>query len=297
MRILVISDVEGVFGVSNGADFHNSEIIDREAHEVLTTLKKIPGTTLTFCDCHNDGERAEDICKHHLGVQPVKCLWGIDFCVPYDYAVLIGFHSKNGTNDVFSHSFRKEFESVLIDGAEVGELKLIINLLNYHSIKTVFISCNEYALSEIEDIKCIKCVTGKDDYMAFSDSYYCYLRQKLKGAIANAKDSNSGDYIDAEVKVNLEDSRIKRFLESIGYVSVGQYIIYQSTFDFFKALHSFCLDINKFHYIEVVKRYIKKNRLHNASMIPTLAAYFERDVQDLNQNDLVQIIDCLKNQL
>ena len=285
MKILVISDVEGIYEIRNYEDIFNIEKCNREAYEALLTLARVCDASITFCDCHNNGGRSEKLSSIFPETTFVKDLWDINFENKYDYSVLIGFHSKSGTADLFSHTFRDEIRNVQIGLKEVGELEFFINLLNFFLIKTIFISCNKYALYEVAKVDCkILSHCEKDNSKSIDEFYHCF-RDELMDSIANADKYSSGSYMDGELRVSFKNNNLYKFLLSIGYESASNQVVFYDTYSFYTNLKQLCYDINKYNYIREIMRLIQGKKIQIFTLKKTFR-YFTEEINKLSTEEL-----------
>lgn len=71
----------------------------------------------------------------------------------FDLAVIIGMHSKSGSNSPVAHTLRQEISSLEIDGRVMGELGMLAHWLRMHRIPLAFVSGERMLAEEVAELE------------------------------------------------------------------------------------------------------------------------------------------------
>ncbi len=200
MRFLVMTDIEGVTGVTTFSQAEKSEF-GREMlmNDLIAVVKGIrdAGAEAVVYDMHTDG-RNVDISKVDVPVvmgKPIRGdLWrgvGKDF----DGLFLMGLHTMQHTGHLLAHSYLREYDAIYLNGLLVGEIGIEAALAGEQGIPLKFISGDDMGCLEakalIENIvTCpVKTSLGDDTAVCLSAATTAIsLRKKAREAVlANIK--------------------------------------------------------------------------------------------------------------
>ena len=150
MRILVIIDAEGCS--SYDVTLNNAESAMIEEISALLEALNIQGTDTTVIDAHGNGHNIDKLKDYFSNIEFVNHLWDLHR-YDFDISMLIGFHSKAGSNSVRAHTIRPEIQEIRFGGIAVGEVTLLVNWLSYFGIPIVFVSGEKELLPEIRNLE------------------------------------------------------------------------------------------------------------------------------------------------
>ena len=116
-QILVLFDQEGCIGVTaNNTSIINSALYLKQCMATIRFLKTFyHNPSICICDCHCDGQTLPRLSGLFTDIVFTSMPWNIDFSTAYSFALLIGFHGMQGTNDPLAHTFRPEIKQLKIN--------------------------------------------------------------------------------------------------------------------------------------------------------------------------------------
>ena len=200
MRFLLMTDIEGVTGVTTFAQAESSALgRDMLMHDLIAVIDGIKSAgqhEIILYDMHTDGrnidlsaldENISVVVGKPLSRQKWKSLDG-----PFDGLFLLGLHAMAETpNALMAHTFLREYKAVYINGKRVGEIAIEAALAAEQAVPLLFVSgdscgCAE-AVSQFPDVQAVVVKESLGDAEAL-----CYppaqTRQRLfAGAKAAAK--------------------------------------------------------------------------------------------------------------
>ena len=180
MKFLVMTDIEGVTGVTTFAQAENSQLgrdmLMNDLKAVLDGIKDAGAEAIVY-DMHTDG-RNIDLSQIDVPVimgKPIlKDRWhGVD---PdgIDGLFMIGLHAmQHSQNSLLEHSYLREYDSIHLNGILVGEIGIEAALAGVYGIPLKMVSgddmgCHEAsalipnvvtcAVKESLDVDCAKCL-------------------------------------------------------------------------------------------------------------------------------------------
>ena len=195
MKFLVMTDIEGVTGVTTFPQAEKSEfgreMLMNDLISVLDGIKDAGAEAVVY-DMHTDG-RNVDISKIDVPVvmgKPILGeLWrgvGKDF----DGLFLLGLHTMQHTGHLLAHSYLREYDAIYLNGLLVGEIGIEAALAGEQGIPLKFISGDDMGCAEgealIENIvTCpVKKSLGDDTAICFSpEATSKMLRDKAADAV------------------------------------------------------------------------------------------------------------------
>lgn len=158
MRFLVMTDIEGVTGVTTFPQAENSEfgreMLMNDLKAVLKGIKKAGAEAVVY-DMHTDG-RNVDIsqidCPVVMGKPILGDLYrgvGGDF----DGLFLVGLHTmQHVPNALLAHSYLREYDAIYLNGLLVGEIGMEAALAGEQGIPLKFISGDNLGCKEGEEL-------------------------------------------------------------------------------------------------------------------------------------------------
>ena len=155
MKFLVMTDIEGVTGVTTFPQAEKSEF-GREMlmNDLCAVLEGIrsAGAEAVVYDMHTDG-RNVDITKISepvvMGKPILGDLWrgvGREF----DGLFLLGLHTMQHTGHLLAHSYLREYDAIYLNGLLVGEIGIEAALAGEQGIPLKFISGDDMGCAEGE---------------------------------------------------------------------------------------------------------------------------------------------------
>lgn len=158
MRFLVMTDIEGVTGVTTFEQAENSvfgkEMLMNDLHAVLKGIKKAGAEAVVY-DMHTDG-RNIDISKIDAPVvmgKPIlsDCYRGVGN--DFDGLFLLGLHTmQHHKNGLLAHSYLREYDAIYINDLLVGEIGVEALLAGEQGIPLKFISGDDMGCQEGEKL-------------------------------------------------------------------------------------------------------------------------------------------------
>ncbi|WIV10381.1 M55 family metallopeptidase [Proteiniborus sp. MB09-C3] len=253
-NILIMADLEGIIGVTNLYDKTDcQEKMCKEVSVLLDCLIERNEFNIYFCDAHDNGKTTMPLWEQYSNVNFISCFWNIDLDIKYDYAILTGFHAKNGTG-LMAHSFRPEIDKVHIGDVEVGEIGIFINYLSFYSIPTIFLSAEEEAITELNDIGC-KCAVNisnysKNDKEISLETKYRQYADNLNYAIDN-KEKYCNSYIDEKIYIEfIHEDYLNYLVSSSKFKMENGVIKFENTIDFIAKAYGMAMSLNEVYHIK-----------------------------------------------
>ncbi len=156
MKFLVMTDIEGVTGVTTFAQAENSEfgreMLMNDLKAVLEGIKKAGGEAVVY-DMHTDG-RNVDISQIDVPVVMGKPILGKHYRGVgngFDGLFLVGLHTmQHCPNALLAHSYLREYDAIYINGRLVGEIGVEAALAGEQGIPLKFISGDDLGCEEGE---------------------------------------------------------------------------------------------------------------------------------------------------
>jgi D-amino peptidase len=163
MKIYIMTDQEGVAGVINSEDYAAPGARYYELAKELTTLEvnaaiegalEAGATEFLVVDGHGYGSIDQRLLHPKaelLAGRPIGYPFGCD--ASFDAAFSIGQHAKsNADGGHLSHTGAMAVEDLVINGKSVGEIGCNFLFAAYFGVPTVFLSGDEAACEEAQDL-------------------------------------------------------------------------------------------------------------------------------------------------
>lgn len=154
MRYLVMTDIEGVTGVTTFAQAENSQLgRDMLMHDLKAVLEGIKkaGAEAVVYDMHTDGRNVDmsqiDV-PVVMGKPILEDIWrgvgGKDF----DGLFMMGLHTMQHTGSLLEHSYLREYDAIYLNGILVGEIGMEAALAGQQGVPLKFVSADDMGCKE-----------------------------------------------------------------------------------------------------------------------------------------------------
>ena len=158
MRFLVMTDIEGVTGVTTFTQAEKSEfgreMLMNDLCAVLDGIKEAGAEAIIY-DMHTDG-RNVDISQIAVPVimgKPIRGdLWRGVGNQGIDGLFLLGLHTMQHTGHLLAHSYLREYDAIYLNGILVGEIGIEAALAGEQGIPLKFISGDDMGCYEAREI-------------------------------------------------------------------------------------------------------------------------------------------------
>ena len=157
MRYLVMTDIEGVTGVTTFSQAEKSEF-GREMlmNDLCAVLEGIrdAGADAVVYDMHTDG-RNVDISRVGSPVVMGKPILGEIYRgvgSDFDGLFLLGLHTMQHTGHLLAHSYLREYDAIYLNGLLVGEIGIEAALAGEQGIPLKFISGDDMGCLEAKEL-------------------------------------------------------------------------------------------------------------------------------------------------
>lgn len=226
MKFLVMTDIEGVTGVTTFSQAEKSdlgkEMLMNDLCAVLEGIKEAGAEAIVY-DMHTDG-RNVDISRIDVPVVMGKPIRGDLYRGvgnEFDGLFLLGLHTMQHTGHLLAHSYLREYDAIYLNGLLVGEIGIEAALAGEQGIPLKFISGDDMGCLEakalIEDIvMCpVKTSIGDDTALCIAPSITAKM---LKSAAKRAVEADikpfevKGPY---EIKIIYSDCRYLEIMKEI----------------------------------------------------------------------------------
>ena len=198
MRFLVMTDIEGVTGVTTFPQAEKSEfgreMLMNDLCAVLEGIKDAGAEAIVY-DMHTDG-RNVDISRIDAPVVMGKPIRGDLYRgvgSDIDGLFLLGLHTMQHTGHLLAHSYLREYDAIYLNGLLVGEIGIEAALASEQGIPLKFISGDDMGCLEakalIDDIiTCpVKASLGDDTALCLSPGKTAELLRARAAEAVNAE--------------------------------------------------------------------------------------------------------------
>ncbi|MBQ3015413.1 MAG: M55 family metallopeptidase [Clostridia bacterium] len=226
-KFLVMTDIEGVTGVTTFAEAENSQLgRDMLMNDLNAVLNGIwqAGAEAVVYDMHTDG-RNIDLTDLYVPVVRGKPILGDKWRgvggEGFDGLYMVGLHTMQHTGALLAHSYLKEYDSIHLNSILIGEIGMEAALAGEHGIPLKFVSGDDLGCREAKEfIPGIVTYAVKESLG--NDTAVCYpprvtasgLTEAAKAAAeANIKPFTvSAPY---EIKIKFSDCEYLRIMKDI----------------------------------------------------------------------------------
>lgn len=246
---------------------------------------------LYLVDSHCNGDTLFPLVKFYDNITFVSMPWNIDFNIPYEFAIILGFHGKSNSNDPLAHSFRPEIKSVQISSVEVGEITCFIEYMHANNVPVQFVSGTDFIQDELLPTNIpfflhspLKCKTH-DDILIL----YTRYRTALKKALNSASESD----------INYQDTPINIFFYKYDFTRYidcnSNFISYININELFTNFYSLSQIINKYNNdFQQKLNYIRKIYSIDANYFCDFSDIITKEFKYVTQSDLDTLINAIK---
>ena len=227
MKFLVMTDIEGVTGVTTFPQAEKSELgremLMNDLCAVLAGIKEAGAEAIVY-DMHTDG-RNVDISRIDVPVvmgKPIRGdLWRGVGNEGIDGLFLLGLHTMQHTGHLLAHSYLREYDAIYLNGLLVGEIGIEAALAGEQGIPLKFISGDDQGCFEARElindiVMCpVKTSIGDDTAICLPPAETAKM---LKDAAKKAVNANimpfavEGPY---EIKIVYSDCRYLEVMKQI----------------------------------------------------------------------------------
>ena len=153
MRILVMTDIEGVTGVTTFPQAESSEfgrdMLMNDLQAVLAGIRDA-GAEAVIYDMHTDGRnvRLGEVDAPVVMGKPIdgRLYRGVGQSV--DALFLLGLHTMQHTGALLAHSYLREYDAIYINGILIGEIGVEAALAGEQGIPLAFVSGDDKGCEE-----------------------------------------------------------------------------------------------------------------------------------------------------
>ena len=226
MKFLVMTDIEGVTGVTTFPQAEKSEfgreMLMSDLCAVLEGIKEAGAEAVVY-DMHTDG-RNVDISRIDVPVvmgKPIRGdLWrGVG--KGFDGLFLLGLHTMQHTGHLLAHSYLREYDAIYLNGILVGEIGIEAALAGEQGIPLKFISGDDMGCLEarelVKDVVICPVKTSIGDDTALCDPP-CVTAKALKSKAKEAVAAEIKPFTVAgpyEIKIVYSDCRYLEIMKEI----------------------------------------------------------------------------------
>ncbi len=201
MKFLVMTDIEGVTGVTTFEQAENTEfgraMLMNDLKAVLKGIKKAGAEAVVY-DMHTDGRNIDTTQIEEPVVMGKPILgkkWRGVGGEGFDGLFLMGLHTMQHTGSLLEHSYLKEYDEISVNGLVVGEIGMEALLAGEQGLPLKFVSGDDMGCAEgkalIPDlVTCaVKTSLTSDTGVCFAPSVTAKMLEKkaYKAVKANIK--------------------------------------------------------------------------------------------------------------
>ncbi len=154
MKFLVMTDIEGVTGVTTFTQAENTEfgrkMLMNDLKAVLNGIKAAGAEAVVY-DMHTDGRNVdvEQIDVPVVMGKPIlgNCWRGVGG-EDFDGLFLMGLHTMQHTGALLAHSYLREYDAIYLNGLLVGEIGMEAALAGEQGVPLKFISADDKGCEE-----------------------------------------------------------------------------------------------------------------------------------------------------
>ena len=180
-RFLIMTDIEGVSGVTTFAEAESSQFgKDMLMNDLLAVLRAVDdcGAEAVVYDMHTDG-RNIDMSRVNSPVVRGKPILGDKYRGidgKLDGLFLLGLHTMQHTGALLAHSYLREYDAIYINGILVGEIGMEAALAAEQGVALKFVSGDDLGCKEAlelvpEIVTCpVKTSLGDDTALCLAPS-------------------------------------------------------------------------------------------------------------------------------
>jgi len=236
MHALIVADMEGITELYSMNDKERCKALYTNEIEVfIKVLRKNGIAKITVCDAHDKGDMINKdlIDKHNVDI--VEQVWNMDLAIgKYDFAILAGFHGKDGSQGFIPHTFRYEISGVLVNGVAIGEVEIFCRWLGGKGIPVILVTGDNCAAFEGNQFNpyrmtcCIKSVHAPV-YEDGSDVLYAKIESCVRIALGlDFAKCKANDDVSALVEIRDKDMLQ---MQSVSAIAKDERLVFASCSD------------------------------------------------------------------
>lgn len=157
MKFLIMTDIEGVTGVTTFPQAEHSEfgkeMLMHDLKAVLQGMRDV-GAEVVLYDMHTDGRNIdlnEVDCPVVEGKPILGELWRGVGPEGFDGLCLVGLHTmQHAPGALLAHSYLREYDAIFLNGRKVGEIGMEAALAGEQGIPLVFVTGDDMGCAEAE---------------------------------------------------------------------------------------------------------------------------------------------------
>jgi D-amino peptidase len=178
MRFIIVADIEGVTGVTTYEQAEKSEyakgMLMHDLGAVIQGIKSAGAHEITLYDMHTDGRNIKlDELENDISVivgKPINPRKYKSAEGKFDGLFLVGLHAMSSKKSLLAHSYLREYEKILINGTEVGEIGVEAAMAGEQGIPLVFMSGDSAGCAEtkalIDTAVCVEVKKSLGEFQA-----------------------------------------------------------------------------------------------------------------------------------
>ena len=153
MRILVMTDIEGVTGVTTFPQAENSEfgrsMLMNDLQAVLSGIRDAGAEAVVY-DMHTDGRNVSlsDVDVPVVMGKPINSGLYRSVGSAVDALFLVGLHTMQHTGALLAHSYLREYDAIYINNTLMGEIGVEAALAGEQGIPLLFVSGDDKGCEE-----------------------------------------------------------------------------------------------------------------------------------------------------
>lgn len=157
-KFLVMTDIEGVTGVTTFAEAENSQfgkdMLMNDLNAVLNGIWKAGAEAVVY-DMHTDGRNITltDLDVPVVRGKPIlEDKWRGVGSDGFDGLYMVGLHTMQHTGALLAHSYLREYDSIYLNGILVGEIGMEAALAGELGIPLKFVSADNMGCREAREL-------------------------------------------------------------------------------------------------------------------------------------------------
>lgn len=294
-RILLVVDMEGCIGINSLFDkIYCKHCVEEEVDYIIKCINDLRKSEIHILDCHNDGTTLDEYCLKN-NIPHIAHVWSLDGENEYDMAMLIGFHSKNGMNGILSHTIRPEIDKMYLGDTDIGELRLVENILAYYRIPIVYVSGDKTVKEELGPSNYVFCeVKGIN---LCKDKIFENIRNSIKSALhlqAVVK-----QYDNSKISLSLINNSFLRNIPREQFVVNKNKILFKDSLSFISSMCilSEFLNLSSYYQKLRIKRLVSKIKMNKNRIDAeddSIQALLNKNYLTLSDNEIRKLFTYFK---
>ena len=225
-RFLIMTDIEGVTGVTTFPQAENSQLgrdmLMNDLCAVLDGIKKA-GAAAVIYDMHTDGRNVDTTKVDYPVVMGKPILPNLYRGVggDFDGLFLLGLHTMQHTGALLAHSYLRDYDAIYLNGLLVGEIGIEAALAGEQGIPLKFISGDDQGCKEAETL-ISNIVTCPVKYSLGDDMALCLppvqTREKLAAKAEEAVTAEVKPFViegPYEIKIEFSDCKYLKNMKKL----------------------------------------------------------------------------------